>query len=52
MLIEIKQFRVHWLDKTTSIVEGTDISNALTLAGYGGGASRAIDWWEELEEYE
>ena len=45
----IKRFKLHWLDGSTTIVNGYDIKDAFTMAGYGGGAVRALDYWEEIE---
>ena len=42
----LKQFRLHWLDGKKEVVEGADIAQAFTLAGYGAGALGALDWWE------
>jgi hypothetical protein len=44
----MKSFRIHWLDKTTEIVTGTDIADAFRRAGYGGGAISAIDFYEPI----
>lgn len=45
----MKNFRIHWLDGTTTDVTGTDIADAFMRAGYGGGAVNAIDYYEELK---
>lgn len=46
-MMEIKTFILHWLDGTTEEVQGTSISDAFMRAGYGGGAIRALDYFEE-----
>lgn len=46
----MKKFRLHWLTGDIEIIEGTDIADAFTHAGYGGGAARALDWYEEIKE--
>ena len=43
----MKEFILHWCDKSTEIVTGTSISNAFMRAGYGGGAFAALDYYEE-----
>lgn len=48
----MKNFRIHWLDKTSTDVIGPDIAAAMNSAGYGAGAVRAIDWYEELADAE
>lgn len=45
----MKTYKIHWLDGTESIVMGDNIAQAMTLAGYSNGATRAIDWWEEVK---
>jgi hypothetical protein len=45
----MKRFKLHWIGGDTEIVDGTDIADAFRRAGYGGGAIRALDWYEELE---
>lgn len=40
-------FRLHWLDGKVEIVRGEGIANAFNKAGYGGGAIRALDYYEE-----
>jgi hypothetical protein len=48
----MRKFRLHWLDGKTEIVEGIDISNAFTHAGYSSGAIAALDWYEPITEDE
>lgn len=43
----MKWFTIYWLDGTTSCVCGESIEQAFNHAGYGGGAARAIDWYDE-----
>jgi hypothetical protein len=45
----MKKFRFHWLDGKTSEGEGDTPADALRRLGYGGGAVRALDWWEEVK---
>lgn len=50
------KFTLYWRTGDREIVSGRTISEAMTLAGYGGGAARALDfyapgdcdkyWWE------
>jgi hypothetical protein len=42
-----KTFKLHWLHGDTEFVKGNTIAEAFMLAGYGGGAIRALDWYEE-----
>jgi len=44
----MKKFKIHWLTGSTEIIEGYDIADAFRRAGYGGGANRAVDWYEEI----
>ena len=44
----MKQFKLYWLDGTTEIIEGYSIANAFMRAGYGAGAVKALDWYEEI----
>lgn len=43
-------FRLHWLDGKVEIVRGEGIANAFNKAGYGGGAIRALDYYEEVSK--
>lgn len=52
-----RRFMLHWLDGKTEILEGVDTGGAagslqvaLMCAGYGNGALRALDYWEEIKE--
>lgn len=53
------RFTLFWLDGTREIVQGRTISEAMMLAGHGGGSIRALDfyasgdktegyWWDEV----
>lgn len=46
----MKKFILHWLDGSTQEINGTSISDAFMRAGYGGGAIRALDWYEEVKK--
>lgn len=50
----MKKFRLYWLDGKTEIVEGNDIADAFSKAGYGAGAMGALDFYDngELQSYE
>ncbi|HMW11081.1 MAG TPA: hypothetical protein PJ987_11625 [Bacteroidia bacterium] len=50
----MKKFRLYWLDGKTEIVEGDDIADAFSKAGYGAGAMKALDFYDngELQSYE
>lgn len=47
----MKRYRLHWLGNAepTDVV-GDSIVDAVTRAGYGRGAMRALDYWEEIPE--
>ena len=47
-----KTFILHWLDKTTITITGTDIRDAFYQAGFGAGAIAACDYWEEATDEE
>ena len=44
----MKKFRFHWLDGRIEEGDGNDVTDAFRSLGYGGGAMRALDWWEEI----
>lgn len=51
------KFTLFWLDGKREVVQGRIIAEAMTLAGYGNGALRALDfyasgdntsyWWDD-----
>ena len=41
---ELQKFTLYWLDGKREVVEGSGIADAMTRAGYGGGAVRALDF--------
>lgn len=43
----MKAFTLYWLGGTRSVVYGENIETAFTLAGYGSGAVKAVDWYDE-----
>lgn len=43
-----QRFRLHWLDGSVNDVEGDDVTDAFTHAGYGAGAVAALDFYEPL----
>lgn len=45
--IKMKEFTLFWLNGESEIVKGSDASNAMTLAGYGVGAVRALDFYAQ-----
>lgn len=49
---EVKTFRLHWLDGTIEEIVGPTIGVAMNSAGIGGGAIRALDYWEEWKPEE
>lgn len=46
----MKKFRLYWLDGKTEVIEGNSIEDAFRRAGYGGGALRALDFYDDGEE--
>jgi hypothetical protein len=46
----LKKFKIHWMHGETQIIEGYTISAAFNTAGFGQGALRALDYWEEIKE--
>lgn len=50
MILMDKTFVLHWLDGTTERVSGPSIGTAFALAGYGGGAIGALDYYEEVDD--
>lgn len=44
---QMKFFTIYWLGGNRSVVNGKDIADAFSRAGYGGGAVNAIDWYDE-----
>lgn len=43
----MKEFLLHWRDGEIDFVTGNNIADAMTKAGYGAGAIKALDFWEE-----
>lgn len=46
----MKKFKLYWLDGKTEVIEGNTIAEALNNAGYGLGAMKALDYWENVLE--
>jgi hypothetical protein len=44
-----KTFRLYWLSGDTDTVTGSTIADAMNSAGYGGGAVRALDFYQQGE---
>lgn len=47
-----KKFKLYWLTGEEEEIQGDDIADAFTHAGYGAGAIRALDYHEEVKEKE
>ena len=47
-----KMFILHWLTGKEETVKGISISDAFTKAGYGYGALKALDYYEEVKTIE
>lgn len=41
------KFTYYWLTGKREVLEGKDTADALNKAGYGGGALRALDFYQE-----
>ena len=49
----MKKYKLYWMIAgKTEIIEGANIVDAFTRAGYSAGAVRALDWYEEVTEDE
>lgn len=44
-------FTLFWKDGKRQIVRGRNVAEAMTLAGYGGGAARALAFWSHGEDH-
>ncbi len=45
----MKNYILHWKTGQTEKVSGENIADAMTHAGYGAGAVRALDYYEEMK---
>jgi len=45
----MKTFELHWRTGEPQTIQGVDIADAMTQAGYGLGALAALDYWEEVK---
>ena len=43
-------FRFYWLDGKVEELRGRGAADALNRAGYGNGALRALDFWEQVKD--
>jgi len=41
-----KYFTIYWLNGDYSVIQGESIEQAFTAAGYGAGAVKAVDWYD------
>lgn len=48
----MEKFTFYWLTGNKNVLEGEDPANALTLAGFGGGSVRALDFYAEGDNKE
>lgn len=44
------KFKLYWLTGDEEVVEGNDIADAFSKAGYGAGAIGALDYFQPLED--
>ncbi len=47
---KVNTYCLNWRSGSKEIVKGFDIKHAISRAGYGGGALRALDFWEQVED--
>ena len=45
----MKTFRLFWIGGSVELIKGDDIADAFRKAGYGAGAVRSLDWYEEVK---
>lgn len=45
----MSKFILFWLDGKKEVIKGKDIADAFSRAGYGGGALRALDFYDSAE---
>lgn len=45
------KFTLYWRTGHREVVQGRNAAEAMTLAGYGGGAIRALDFWARGEDH-
>ncbi len=43
------KYKLYWLDGSIEVVEGKDIKDAFTRAGYGASAIRGLEYYEDIE---
>ena len=46
------KFTLYWRTGKREVVQGRTIAEAMTLAGYGGGAARALDFYASGDNME
>lgn len=46
----MKKFVLYWLTGKSEVVQGVDIADAMNRAGYGFGALRALDFYDNGDE--
>lgn len=47
-----EQFTLYWRTGSREVVSGRNIAEAMTLAGYGGGAVSALDFYAKGNSHE
>jgi hypothetical protein len=45
----VQRYRFFWLSGMVSEGEGYDVADAFRRLGYGGGALRALDYYEQID---
>ena len=45
-------YTLYWIDGQRETVTGESVAQAMTLAGYGGGALRALDFFVDGDDYD
>ena len=46
----MRKYKLFWLDGKEEVVEGNNISDAFTRAGYSAGAIHALEYYKEIKE--
>jgi hypothetical protein len=47
---KMRRFRFYWIGGKYFEAEGYDVAHAFKMAGYSGGAVRALDYFKEIAE--
>lgn len=45
-IMDVNYFTLYWLNGNRTVIKGSTVEEAFTIAGYGAGAIRAVDWYD------